>query len=182
MPTPLLLLAPAVALAAKGGSLKDLDKHNGFRDLALTQRCDEVADFKGNKQVVKRAATLRTDKEAYAGMIMFRRPNDLLKVGPTELIDVSYACYMDQLMSVQLVAWGADDAGDLLYTFTTAFGEPTSQDEDLGVWQWEAKKVVLSLRHDRTTDSVSAQFTSKPMVKAKQENDESIRKASVQDL
>ena len=48
MPTPLLLLAPAVAFAAKAGSIKDLDKHNGFRDLALTQRCDDVPEFKGN--------------------------------------------------------------------------------------------------------------------------------------
>ncbi|MEC8425667.1 MAG: hypothetical protein VX000_17900 [Myxococcota bacterium] len=182
MPTPLLLLAPAVALAAKGGSLKDLDKHNGFRDLALTQRCDDIADFKGNKQVVKRAATLRTDKEPYAGMITFRRPDDLLKVGPTELIDVAYACYMDQLMSVRLLAWGEGDATELLYTFTTAFGAPTSQDEDLGMWQWDAKKVVLTLRHDKATDGVSAEFTSKPMVDAKRENDEAIRKASVQDL
>jgi hypothetical protein len=115
-------------------------------------------------------------------MIVFRRPDDLLKVGPTELIDVSYACYMDQLMSVRLQAWGADDADDLLYTFTTAFGAPTSQDEDLGVWQWDGKKVVLNLQHDKATDAVTARFTSKPMVKAKQENDEAIRKASVQDL
>ena len=182
MPTPLLLLAPLAAFAAKGGSLKNLDKHNGFRDLALTQRCDDIADFKGNKQVVKKAATLRTDKEPYAGMIVFRRPTDQLKVGPTELIDVSYTCYMDQLMSVRLVAWGSRDAEALLFTFTTAFGEATSQDEDLGLWSWEAKKVVLNLRHDRLTDDVTAEFTSKPMVDAKRENDESIRKASVDDL
>jgi len=182
MPTPLLLLAPAIAFAAKGGSIKDLDKHNGFRDLALTQRCDDVAEFKGNKLVVKRAATLRTDKEPYAGMIVFRRPDDLLKIGPTELIDVSYACYMDQLMSVSLQAWGPKDAEELLYTFTTAFGAPTSQDEDLGVWKWDGKKVTLDLQFDKATDAVSARFTSKPMVEAKQENDESIRKASIQDL
>ena len=115
-------------------------------------------------------------------MIVFRRPDDLLKIGPTELIDVSYACYMDQLMSVSLMAWGSKDADELLYTFTTAFGAPTSQDEDLGVWKWDGKKVTLDLQFDKTTDAVNARFTSKPMVKAKQENDEANRKASIQDL
>lgn len=191
MPTPLLLLAPAVALAAKSGSLKDLDKHNGFRDLAFTQRCDEVPDFKGNKLVVKKAATLRTDKDPYAGMIVFRRPDEQLRVGPTELLDISYNCYLDQLYSVRLEAWGAEASEQLLFTFKTAFGEPTKQDEDAGFWIWTGQKVDLTLRHEMFQDAktktttitgVSAVFTSIPMQRAKVENDEAQRRSSVNDI
>ena len=46
----------------------------------------------------------------------------------------------------------------------------------------DGKKVTLDLQFDKTTDAVNARFTSKPMVKAKQENDEANRKASIQDL
>jgi hypothetical protein len=182
MPSPLLLVAPAVAFAAKSGSLKDLDKHNGFRDLAFTQRCDEVADFKGNKLVVKKAATVRTDKDPYAGMIVYRRPDEQLRIGETELLDISYTCYMDQLYSVKLEAWGPEDAEQLLYTLSTAFGEAPKKDEDIGFWQWDANKVILTMRHDKDTDTVTAVFTSKPMLKAKRENDELIRRSAVNDI
>jgi hypothetical protein len=182
MSMPFLLIAPVLAFAAKPGSLKDLDKHNGFRDLVLTQRCEDIPDFKGNKLVVKKAATLRTDKEPYAGMIHYRRPQDSLAVGEIELLDIGYSCYMDQLMSVRLLGWGERPAQQLLFTFTTAFGEAPEKDEDIGYWRWDSKRVVLTLQHDRDTDDVTAVFVSKPMLEAKRDNDQLQRESSITDL
>jgi hypothetical protein len=177
-----LLLASSLAFGAKDGTLKDLDKHAGFRDLALGQRCDEVDAFKGNSAALKEADAQRTDKTPFAGLLLMRRPDDSLKVGDTPLLDVGYACYADQLMSVRLLAWGPDSAEGLLFTFTTAFGAPPKADADAGSWIWDAKDVVLRLDHDKATDAVSAVFTSKGLVQKKRTDDEERRRSAIQDL
>lgn len=179
---PLLILSSSLSLAAKEGSLKDLDKHAGFRELPFGAKCDEVDGFKGNKQALKVAGAGRTDKEPYMGMVQYRNPDDELVIGSTALLDVAYTCYRDRLMSVQLLTWGPRAADDLLYTFTTAFGGPPMADADLGTWRWEGKKVSLELAHDRPTDAVTAVFTSLPAVEQKRADDVALRRSAVEDL
>ena len=85
-------------------------------------------------------------------------------------------------MSVRLLAWGPNNAEELLFTFTTAFGAPPQADPDNGSWRWQSKKVALTLTQDQTTDEVTAVFTSLPAVAQKQADDEAYRRSSVEDL
>lgn len=179
---PLLILSSSLSLAAKEGSLKDLDKHAGFRELPFGTKCDEVEGFKGNKLALKVAGAGRSEKQPYMGMVQYRNPDDQLVIGSTDLLDVAYTCYRDQLMGVQVLAWGPRAAEDLLYTFTTAFGGPPTADPDLGVWRWTGKKVSLELAHDRPTDAVTAVFTSLPSVERKRADDVALRRSAVEDL
>lgn len=179
---PLLLLTFSSALAAKGGSLNDLDKNGGFRGLAFGSDCTQVESFKANKGAQKWADSLRTKKSPYPGQMTYRNPADELKVGDIPLLDISYTCYSDALMSVRLLAWGPNNAEELLFTFTTAFGAPPQADPDNGSWRWQSKKVALTLTQDQTTDEVTAVFTSLPAVAQKQADDEAYRRSSVEDL
>ena len=103
-------------------------------------------------------------------------------MGEIPLLDISYTCYSDALMSVRLLAWGPSNAEELLFTFTTAFGAPPQADPDNGNWRWQSKKVSLTLSHDQVTDAVTAVFTSLPAVAQKQEDDAAYRRSSIEDL
>ena len=179
---PLLLLTVSTTFAAKAGSLKDLDKHPGFRTLAFGDACPSVEGFRGNKAALKAADKRRTEKTPYMGQIHYRNPADELKVGDVPLLDVGYTCYADQLMSVRMLSWGPGSAEELLFTFTTAFGAPPLADPDNGTWRWAGKKVVLNLRHDFGTDEVTAVFTSVDAVEQKRADDAERRRSSVEDL
>jgi hypothetical protein len=173
---------------ASAGSIKDLDKRNGFRDVALTQRCAQIDGLKGNtaavKAAVKEGLGQEPSKDAAPdlGMLHYTRPSDSLEVGRAALLDVTYTCYMDQLMAVDLVAWGDRNAEPLLGALVEAFGPATTSDEETGAHRWVGKKVVLSFAHDKATGFVRVSYSSVPMIDAKRKNDEAIEKSAVQDL
>lgn len=173
---------------ASAGSLKDLDKRNGFRDVALTQRCDQIDGLKGNTGAVKAAIKdglgqePSKDTPPYLGMLHYTRPSDGLEVGRAHLLDVTYTCYMDQLMAVDLVAWGERNAEPLLGALIEAFGPATKSDEDTGAHSWLGKKVLLRYTHDKDTGFVRVSYASVPMIEAKRKNDDAIEKSAVQDL
>lgn len=179
---PLLVLSSSLSLAAKEGSLKDLDKHAGFRELKFGAKCEEVEGFKGNKEALKAAGKARTDKEPYVGLLQYRNPDDVLEIGETPLLDVAYTCYRDQLMRVDVLAWGDRAADELRFTFTTAFGPAPTADEEAGLWMWEGSKVRLTLHHEAATDAVRATFTSLAAVEQKRADDDAARRSAVEDL
>lgn len=182
------LVGMLMASVASAGALKDLDKRNGFRDVALTQRCDQIEGLKGNtlavKEAIKAGMGAEPDKERppYLGMLQYTRPGDALEVGRAQLLDVSYTCYMDQLMAVNLVAYGEVNAAPLLGALVEAFGPATKADEENGSYRWTGKKVILSYLRDAETGFVQVQYSSVPMIEAKRKNDEALEKAAVQDL
>ena len=193
-PAPALPLAPrataALLLAAAGpawaGSLKDLDKREGFRDLAFGQVCGEIEGFKGNtgavKEAVKAGMGAAEADPPFRGMLQYMRQSDELRVGAAELLDIRYTCYMDQLMAVNLVAYGEVNAAPLLAALVEAFGPATKADEENGSYRWNGKKVILSYLRDAETGFIQVQYSSVPMIEAKRKNDDALEKAAVQDL
>lgn len=175
-------LSPAMA----GGSIKDLDKKNGFRDVALTQRCDEIEGLKGNTAAVKAAVRMGLgagDKDApYLGMLHYVRPSDGLQVGAAQLLGIGYTCYAEQLMNVQLTAYGTANAQPLLGALVEAFGEATAPDPDNHRYVWAGKKVILTFQRDPLTELVTVVYASRPMLEAKAANDLSLEQSAVNDL
>ena len=112
-----LVAALTFHAAAAGGSIKDLDKKNGFRDVALTQPCDEIEGLKGNTVAVKKAIKqgLGADNKdkPYLGMLYYFRPSDSLIIGSAHLLTVGYTCYAEHLISVNLIAHGSANADPL---------------------------------------------------------------------
>ena len=182
------LVGMLMASVASAGALKDLDKRNGFRDVALTQRCDQIEGLKGNtlavKEAIKAGLGAEPDKERppYLGMLHYTRPGDELEVGRAKLLDVSSTCYMDQLLAVDLVAYGEVNAAPLLGALVEAFGPATTGDDETGAYRWAGKKVILSYQKDAETGFVHVRYSSVPMIEAKRKNDDALEKAAVQDL
>ena len=154
----------------------------GFRGLKFGSKCEEVEGFKGNKEALKAAGKLRTDKEPFMGLLQYRNPDDTLEIGETPLLDVSYTCYRDQLMRVEMLAWGDRAVEELRFTFTTAFGPAPTADPDAGSWMWQGSKMLLTLHHEAATDAVRATFTSLEAVEQKRKDDDAARRSAVQDL
>ncbi len=175
------------AAPAHAGALKNLDKQGGFRDVAFGQRCDEIDGLKGNTAAVKAAVKAGMGAESkdgapYLGMLQYTRAADSLEVGAAELLGISYTCYMEQLMTVQVTTFGEANAVPLREALIEAYGEPTSGDEDTGRWAWEGKKVVLTFVKDPITRMVSATWASVKMLETKENNDIAIKKSAVEDL
>ncbi len=172
--------------AVAGGSLKDLDKKNGFRDVALTQRCDQIEGLKGNTGAVKTAVKegLGSDDKAapYLGLLHYVRPSDDLVIGRAELLNIGYTCYAEQLMAVSLLAYGEVNTAPLLAALVEAFGDATLTDADNKRWVWDGKKVVLTLQEDLHTHLVTVVYASRPMLESKAANDLAIEKSAVNDL
>jgi hypothetical protein len=193
-PAPALPLAPrataALLLAAAGpawaGSLKDLDKREGFRDLAFGQVCGEIEGFKGNtgavKEAVKAGMGAAEADPPFRGMLQYMRQSDELRVGAAELLDIRYTCYMDQLMAVQVVAFGEPNLDPLRDALIEAYGEPTSADAEQGRWAWAGKKVALTLQIDPITRFSTATWASARLLQAKADNDLAQKRAAVNDL
>lgn len=177
-----LLASPAWA----GGSLKDLDKKNGFRDVALTQRCDQIEGLKGNTSAVKAAVKAglgSDDKEMpFLGMLQYIRPSDDLRVGRADLLGITYTCYGEQLMAVSLHAHGQHDAEPLRAALEEAFGSATKADPDAKHWEWVGKKVILTFDQDPLHHNISVVYASVPMLEAKAANDLAIEQSAVNDL
>ncbi|HCH65219.1 MAG TPA: hypothetical protein DFR83_20610 [Deltaproteobacteria bacterium] len=172
--------------AMAGGSIKDLDKKNGFRDVALTQRCDQIDGLKGNTTAVKQAVKdgLGADKkdQPFLGMLHYVRPSDSLEVGEAALLGVDYTCYAEQLLSVRLTAYGKRNAEPIRAALVEAFGESTAPDPDNGRWVWSGKKVILTFSHDPLTELVTVVYASRQMLDAKTNNDLALEQAAVNDL
>jgi len=173
-------------LALAGGSIKDLDKKNGFRDVALTQRCAEIEGLKGNTGAVKKAVKqgLGSDDKTkpYLGMLQYTRPSDELAIGRAQLLAINYTCYAEQLMSVRLDAYGAANADPLLAALVEAFGEATTADPDAHRFVWEGKKVVLTFKRDTVHELVTVVYASKPVLDAKVKDDIALEQAAINDL
>ena len=178
------LLTLNTALA--GGSIKDLDKKNGFRDVSLTQRCDEIEGLKGNTAAVKQAVKdgLGADNKdrPFLGMLHYSRASDSLEVGEADLLGVDYTCYAEQLLSVRLTAYGTRNADVLRGALVEAFGESTAPDPDNGRWVWSGKKVILTFQHDSLTEMVHVVYASRTMLDTKAKNDLAQEQAAVNDL
>ena len=173
---------------ANAGSLKDLDKRNGFRDVALTQRCDQVEGLKGNTGAVKAAvkaglgATPGEGSSPYLGILHYTRPADELLIGRAELLSVGYTCYMDQVLAVDLLSYGKHNADPLLAALVEAFGVAPIKDDETNNYRWAGKKVLLTYSFDKETGFARATFASLPMLEAKRKNDEAIEKSAINDL
>jgi len=181
-----LAMAVVTAPALAGGSIKNLDKKNGFRDVALTQRCDQIEGLKGNTQAVKSAVKkgLGSDDKnrPYLGMLQYSRPSDELWIGNADLLSIAYTCYAEQLMSVRLEAFGTPNADPLLAAMVEAFGEATTADPDNNRWVWDGKKVVLTFQRDTMHELVTVVYASKPMLEAKAKNDLLLEQSAINDL
>jgi hypothetical protein len=187
MPLAGLMAATMMMQAAvAGGSVKDLDKKNGFRDVALTQRCDQIEGLKGNTEAVKKAVKqgLGSDnkEKPYLGMLHYVRPSDSLEIGAANLLGVGYTCYAEQLMSVSLLAYGKANAEPLRAALVEAFGDATAPDPDNGRWVWSGKKVILTFHHDPLTELVTVVYASRQMLDAKAKNDLALEQAAIHDL
>ena len=113
---PLLLLTFSSALAAKGGSLNDLDKNGGFRGLAFGSDCTQVESFKANKGAQK-GRTLRTKKSPYLGQMTYWNSADEL-VGDILLLDISTPA--TAMLRASACWLRPNTTEELLFTFTTA--------------------------------------------------------------
>ena len=172
--------------ALAGGSIKDLDKKNGFRDVALTQRCDRIEGIKGNtgaiKAAVKQGMGAGDKATPYLGMLQYTRAADELTIGRAELLTIGYTCYAEQLMSVRLEAYGKANAEPLFAALVEAFGEATAGDPDTQRWVWEGKKVVLTFQRDMVHNLVTVVYASKPVLDAKAQDDLELEQAAINDL
>ena len=172
--------------AMAGGSVKDLDKKAGFRDVALAGKCDEIEGLKGNTAAVKDAVKMglgADDKKSpYLGMLHYYRPSDSLQVGAASLLGVDYTCYANQLMSIGLTAHGKENADPLLAALVEAFGEATAPDPDNGRFVWAGKKVVLTFHHDPMNERVTVMYASRSMLDLKEKNDLEREQSAVNDL
>jgi hypothetical protein len=185
----LLALVPAALLlssSARAGSLKILDK-GVFRDVAFGQTCNEIEGLKGNTAAVKAAvkAGMGTDPKdgrPYLGMLQYSRASDELQVGQAELLGITYTCYMEQLLAVQVHAFGTANSKPLMDALVEAYGEPSSGDEDVGRWTWEGKKALLTYTRDPLTDMATATWVGVKMLETKRKNDIAIKKSAVNDL
>ena len=173
-------------VAAAGGSIKDLDKKNGFRDASLGQSCDQIDGLKGNtaavKQAVKDGLGAGNKDRAFTGMLQYVRPSDNLQVGTAHLLGVSYTCYAEQLMSINLHAHGAANAEPIRAALVEAYGESTAPDPDNGRWVWAGKKVILTFHHDSLTDLVQVVYASRKVIDGKAKNDLEQEQSAVNDL
>jgi len=182
------LLAAALTFhaAAAGGSIKDLDKKNGFRDVALTQPCDEIEGLKGNtvavKSAIKQGLGAENKDKPYLGMLHYFRPSDSLIVGSAHLLTIGYTCYAEQLISVNLIAHGTANADPLRAALEEAFGEATAPDPDNGRWTWAGKKVLLTFQHDQLSEAVTVVYSSRKVLEEKAKNDLALEQSAVDDL
>ncbi len=184
--TSIVLAGVLSSTVATAGSLKDLDKRAGFRDVSFEQSCNEIEGLKGNTGAVKAAVKAGMGAEAatsvYKGMLQYTRAADVLEVGAAELLGIHYTCYMEQLMAVQVSAFGQRNSLPLRDALIEAYGDPTSGDEDTGRWAWEGKKVVLTVVRDPLTRMTTATWASVKMLDLKAKNDVADKKSAIQDL
>jgi hypothetical protein len=172
--------------ALAGGSIKDLDKKNGFRDVALAQSCERIEGIKGNtgavKAAVKQGMGAGDKARPYLGMLQYSRATDDLTIGRSELLTIGYTCYAEQLMSVRLEAFGKANGEPLLAALVEAYGDATVADPDTQRWVWEGKKVILTFQRDAIHELVTVVYASKPMLDAKAQDDLALEQAAINDL
>jgi hypothetical protein len=138
------------APSAEAGSLKDLDKRNGFRSWTFEKECSAIDDLVGFKQAA----------DPGTGTVTYIRRPDELEVGEARLLSISYTCYKGLLAGVELRTTGATNVNSLYATLVDAYGEPTNKAEDVTFFGWKGKSVYLSYIRPAATDEAVVLFTS----------------------
>jgi len=158
-----------LASTAMAGSLKDLDKHNGFRDLRLGSTCSDITTF-------------ATDGVPNRKLVSYVRPSDILQVGESQLQSITYSCYLDQLAQVRMVVLGSRNHQSILDALVEAYGEPDTVNEDGGFQSWSGKKVLLEAFKAPTSDTLVISVSSQPLLKQRLKDVLDAKAAAIEDL
>ena len=165
----MLPIAMMLANAVFAGSVKDLDKRNGFRDLKLGSTCSEVSGF-------------ATDGVPSRKLVSYVRPADILQVGEAQLQSIAYSCYLDQLTQVRVAVLGVRNHLSMLDALIEAYGEPLTTDETAGFHSWNGKKVLLEAFTAPNTDTMVVVLTSQPLLQKRLKDVVDAKAAAVEDL
>ena len=164
LPIALLLLQTAMA-----GSLKELDKRNGFRDLALGTTCSKVSGF---------AREGIPDRK----LLSYVRPSDVLQVGEAQIQSITYSCYLDQLAQIRVVVLGESNQANMLDALVEAYGAPTESQQEDSVQIWSSKKVLLETFRAPSSDTLVIAITSQPLLQQRLKDVIDAKAAAIEDL
>jgi hypothetical protein len=151
------------------GSIKDLDKRNGFRDLKLGAACSEIESFS-------------TEGVPNRKLVSYVRPADILQVGEAQLQNIQYGCYKDQLSQVRIVVLGKRNQQSLVEALVEAFGEPPVFNEESGIRTWSGKKVLLESFAAPVSDTMVVVITSQSLLQQRLRDIVDAKAAAVEDL
>ena len=165
----MLTAALFLATTAQAGSLKDLDKRNGFRDLTMGSLCTEIADFE-TRGVPGRM------------LISYARSSDILQVGEAQLQSISYTCYLDQLSQVRISLVGEVNQQAMLDALVEAYGPPTSEEEESVLSVWSSKKILLEAFAAPSSDTLIVVMSSQPLLQKRLQDVVDAKAAAVEDL
>lgn len=138
------------ATIAWGGSAKDLDAKNGFRDLPFGISVESVPGLQpaGKDGVLD----------------LYRRPEDKLEIGVVPLEAITYRFFQGRLYQVFIEVAGIDNGMKLVDALAAQYGKPKPAPvtPDELIWGG-AKHVGLWIKFDREKDRAMVTFNSKDM-------------------
>ena len=165
----MLAVALILAATAQSGSLKDLDKRNGFRDLTLGLPCKEVPGFV-------------TSGVPGRKLISYARSSDVLQVGEAQLQSIAYTCYLDQLSQGRITLIGEDNQQAMLDALGEAYGAPTTEEGDGAVRIWNSKKVLLETFAAPSSDALIVLLSSQVLLQKRLQDVIDAKAAAIEDL
>ena len=165
------MLAAALMLTttALAGSIKDLDKRNGFRDLTLGATCSEIQGFTS------------TGVPGQA-LVSYGRGSDVLQVGEAQLQSISYTCYQDQLSQVRIMLVGEVNQQAMLDALVEAYGPPSSDESEGAVQIWTSKKVLLEAFTAPQSDTLVVLMSSQALLAKRLQDVVDAKAAAIEDL
>ena len=158
-----------LASTASAGSLKDLDKRNGFRDLVLGTPCAQVPGFVTNGVPGRK-------------LVSYSRSSDVLQVGEAQLQSIAYTCYLDQLSQVRIALIGEDNQQAMLDALVEAYGPASTEDNDGKVRTWSSKKVLLESFTAPSSDALIVTMSSQALLQQRLQDVIDAKAAAVEDL
>lgn len=137
-----MVLSPHVF--ASEANVASLDEENGFRGAKFGARISEF----NNLELIENGA-----------WNFFRRTDDGLKLGASELMVISYGFYKDELGAVILKTTGPNCA-PMLEALKSSYGAPRQPNEHVQSFFWGGRRVYLSFDRNHITDKCYATFIS----------------------
>lgn len=144
-----LSLLASVALAW-GGSITDLDKKNGFRDVVFGEPLPDLDKF----VVVEDSGDFKS----------LTRPGDKMALGASELTRLTYATWKGKLVTVSLGTEGVSDSNAMLAAFEAAYGEGRRKNRFSEKRGWLGSRVFASYDWNRFSKKGSLFLASIPMM------------------
>ena len=111
---------------------------DGFGDLKWGARADNAAGFE--------IKSLDSDLK---DVVVYKRPNDGLKLGDAELISIEYAFWRDKLYAVTVWTRGASNFEALRRTVFDHFGQGTRPKSDPDRYLWSNLKTDVMLKYTK---------------------------------